>query len=151
MSNVNSSKKYGYLHSELDSNDERRAQIVVRSQGPIDSVGFQVIHDGDTGMKFEVRVAWQSAGEFRRKTIHQAKSVYTDKVNCQHVTMRTTQMLTASGQPRFSRMGEGLAYVQLENEEVQEMWDRLNAAPNHDARNGIMVGYARELTEGFVG
>ena len=144
---------FAYLNSELrDDNGNRFAQIVIRkaSEYIVDSVGFEIVHDDATKMTFEARVTWQTAGEFKRKHHARAVKVYSAKGRTEptphFVTQRWSHAKTPSENTRYHTMGSELAYVQIENAEIDELWNRLNAAPCYDERGPIMLAYASELT-----
>jgi hypothetical protein len=152
------SKQFAYFHWELPNREtgERFAQIVVMRNSRVEKVGFEVVYDDATHLKFEVLVAWQLAGEYKRKTHHLPQTVHLSQPGTHAlfpgwITPRWSRLKTPSGNTRYHLMGDDLAYVQLEGDEVQEMWDRLNAAPNYDSRVPIMLDYAYEMSRGMVG
>jgi len=157
MKNTTETRTHAYLNTELPREGDvgRYAQIIMRTADSWDKVvsgiDFEVTYDDSLGMGgHHVRVTWQHAGEYARKTHHPARYAYQATVEgCRETRVYTEQLTsrrtTPSGGWRYRSLHRDLLVVQLEDGEIEELLGRLNAAP-YDGRSEILRDFARELT-----
>lgn len=115
----------------------------------VDNVIFDSCHDPRLEMSVEIGVPYQTAGQMFRRSYHPVSAVILRDGGRRYAKARWSRRTTASGHTRWHEVLVGgsivATYVQLEGEEITELWRRLNAAERYDDRSGIMREFAREV------